>query len=204
MPSGTGTGSGSGSGTGTGAGIASEPVTRTEAKAHLRVDFSDDDDLIDNLITAAREYCEAFTNRRFITETKTYKLDVFPAGDLIELPCAPVQSPITSIAYVDVNGTTQTFSSASYSLRNDRAKGEVVLGYGYSWPTTRDQPAAVTITYVAGYGDLTTDVPEAIRAAIKLLVADMYEHREAQVETRMQENPTVQRLLWPYRVWDTP
>jgi hypothetical protein len=48
-------------------------------------------------------------------------------------------------------------------------------------------------------------VPFSIKAAIKLIVGDMYTNREAQ-ELVMSgqayiENPTVMRLLWPYRLW---
>jgi len=37
---------------------AEEPVTTAEAKDHMRVDTSDDDTLIDGLITASRLYAE--------------------------------------------------------------------------------------------------------------------------------------------------
>lgn len=40
-----------------------EPLTLAEAKAHLRVEFDDDDGYIGALISAAREYTEAFQNR---------------------------------------------------------------------------------------------------------------------------------------------
>lgn len=39
-----------------------EPVLLEEAKKHLRVEHDDENDLILNLITAAREYCEGFQN----------------------------------------------------------------------------------------------------------------------------------------------
>ncbi len=45
---------------------ASEPLTTAEAKLHLRVDGSTEDTYIDNLIKAARIYCEKYTNRSFI------------------------------------------------------------------------------------------------------------------------------------------
>ena len=41
-----------------------EPISPAEAKKHLRVEFDDDDDLIEQLIRAAREYAEGFLNRR--------------------------------------------------------------------------------------------------------------------------------------------
>jgi uncharacterized phage protein (possible DNA packaging) len=43
-----------------------EPVTVAEAKQHLRVEHDDEDALITNLITAAREYCEDFQNVKLV------------------------------------------------------------------------------------------------------------------------------------------
>ena len=59
-------------------GPAVEPLSLDQAKAHLRVDIDDDDDLISTLITAAREYCEEFCHRAFITQTWQLLLDHFP------------------------------------------------------------------------------------------------------------------------------
>lgn len=39
-----------------------EPVSLAEAKAQLRVEFTEDDTLIQGYITAAREICESFLN----------------------------------------------------------------------------------------------------------------------------------------------
>jgi peptide/nickel transport system permease protein len=50
---------------------ASEPITLTEAKAHLRVDFDDDDTLITAMIAAARGYVEEHCNRALLTQTVT-------------------------------------------------------------------------------------------------------------------------------------
>jgi uncharacterized phiE125 gp8 family phage protein len=46
------------------------------------------------------------------------------------------------------------------------------------WPDIRHGKInAVQVTYVAGYGSAITDVPETIRQAIALEVADMYVNR---------------------------
>ncbi len=47
---------------------AVEPVTLAEAKAYLRVEHGDDDDVIAALIAAARSHVEAQTRRVLITQ----------------------------------------------------------------------------------------------------------------------------------------
>ena len=46
-----------------------EPVTLTEAKNSCRIDVSDDDDLVEMLITACRIECEQLTNIGFVQRT---------------------------------------------------------------------------------------------------------------------------------------
>ncbi len=58
---------------------AFEPIDLDLAKAHLRVDYSDDDGYIQALITAAREYCETVMGRSVMTQTWQLNRDSFPA-----------------------------------------------------------------------------------------------------------------------------
>lgn len=51
--------------------MATEPITREEAKRHLRVEFDDDDALIDGLIVAARQWAEDFLNRPLVAPPPT-------------------------------------------------------------------------------------------------------------------------------------
>jgi hypothetical protein len=57
---------------------SAEPVTLLEAKAHLRVDVTDDDLLITNLISAARVHAENVCRRAFVTQKWDLYLDSFP------------------------------------------------------------------------------------------------------------------------------
>jgi len=54
-----------------------EPMSLADAKLHLRIDSSDDDDLILSLITAARRYAEDYCDRTFVVTKWTMKLDSF-------------------------------------------------------------------------------------------------------------------------------
>jgi len=180
---------------------AAEPVTLTEAKSHLRVDISDDDTLIEGLITAARDMIEKMARRALITQTWRYSLDGWPGGDEIRLPRPPLQS-VASIVYKESDGTSNSWDTAAYIVDSDSEPGRVVLAYGESWPSVTLYPAApIQITFVAGYGD-ADDVPETWKQAIKLLVAHWYENREAIQMEKMGEIPfAVESLVGLDRNW---
>jgi len=54
-----------------------EPVSLAEAKLHLRIDNTDDDDLISALITTARKWAEDYCDRTFVQSKYTMLLDSF-------------------------------------------------------------------------------------------------------------------------------
>lgn len=176
---------------------AEEPVSLTEAKAHLRVDIDDDDTFIASLITAAREYVEGAAHRAFVTQTWRLNLDEWPGDDEIELPRPPLQS-VTSITYKDSDGTTTTWSSSEYEVDTDSEPGRVKLAYGYSWPSaTLAATNPIKITFVAGYGD-AEDVPQKWKQAILLLLGHWYENREATIAGTIQRSIplAVDSLIW--------
>ena len=155
-----------------------EPVSLEEAKAHCRVesDFVEDDDQIAAYIAAARESCEAVTGRQLVSATYVLRLSSFPCGDVIELPRPPLVS-VSSIAYVDVDGATQTLSTDVYEMDAYTTPGRVVLKYGQTWPSVRAQRNAVTITYVAGYGG-AEDVPKLLKQGMLMRIAHWHENHE--------------------------
>ena len=179
---------------------AAEPVSTSEAKTHLRVSGSGDDTYIDTLVKAARRQVERVTGLSLITQTRALRLDEFPLSDAIELPYGPLQS-VTSVAYLDADGASQTWSSSNYRADIYSYPPRVALAYGVSWPSTRGVTHSVTVTYVAGYGTASTSVPQDILHAIKLLVGHWYENREEVTAVDMEVLPMgVEALLAPYRV----
>lgn len=211
---------------------AGEPITLAEAKLHLRVDFSEDDTLIQALITSARQTAEDITRRAFITQTWKLVLDQFPApgvnigsanwygpqwgnspgplttlradgrtGFEIFLAHDPIVS-VDSIAYIDQYGVTQTLASNQYKLDNISAPARILPAYGTTWPTTRNEINAVTVTYTCGYGS-ASDVPESIKSWMKLRIGAMYENREEIITGRgivAKDMPFTDGLLASYRI----
>lgn len=174
-----------------------EPVGLSEAKLHLRIEETDteEDSLLEALITAARQTIELVTWRALCTQTLDLVLDEFPSGDTLELPRPPLVS-VTSISYTLEAGTTSTLSTSVYGVDTDSEPGRLYLKPGQSWPSDSLYPVAgVRIRYVAGYGN-PGDVPRTYRQALLLLVGHWYENREQSQVQSMSELPFgVQALL---------
>lgn len=178
---------------------ATEPITLSEAKAQLRVDFSTDDTEITTMIITARKAVEKFLRRQLVTATWDLFLDQFPeGGGVIEVPLPPLQS-ITTLKYLDENGNQQTWSSTNYRVDVKSEPGRIERAWGVSYPGIRTIANAVEIRFVAGFGAAAA-VPEDIKHGILMLLADLYEHRERQAEEILNFNRVYRELLTPNRI----
>lgn len=181
---------------------ASSLVTLSDAKEWLRVDSSAEDVVIDSLVSAANDYLDGpygVLGRALVTQTWALQMNGFPSGRKIELP-VPVVRSVSSVTYYDAENAEQTFASDQYRvvLQGDDALIELVEGA--NWPATYYRTDAATITYVSGYGD-SVDVPAAITASAKLLVANWFENRQAATEKSLSDLPFgVRSLLMNHRL----
>ena len=127
-------------------------------------------------IAAATADLERHTRRAFITQTWRLSLNCFPDWR-IYLPRPPLQS-VTSIQYVDANGTMQSHSSTLYRVTTDAAPGYIEPAYNQVWPVTRPMTSeAVQITFVAGFGDDAENIPAQYQNVIHELVAFRFMNR---------------------------
>lgn len=173
-----------------------EPITLDQAKAQLRLrGVSDEDAFVRDLIGPAREYCETITRRQFLTATWTATLDEFPRGkDPIRLVGkAPLQS-VSSISYIDTAGDTQVWSSSKYIVSTPRdLPGRIRLAFNETYPSTRCEPEAVTITFIAG-ATAANLVPSVVGQAMKVLITEWY-GRGAAATPSKESQDTIKGLL---------
>lgn len=158
-----------------------EPVSLLEAKSNTNgVDFNDDDHLFLGWIIAAREECESYMSRAYITQTLEVTLDGWPKSPC-ELPRAPLIS-VASIKYFDTDDVEAEFSSSNYFVGTG-TPGRISLNFAQIWPTTTLRPIEnVKIRFVVGYGTNVTDIPETVRNAIMLYCTHKYENKEGEDE----------------------
>lgn len=203
-----------------------EPVKLETAKRNCDLDDSYRDDDLKLWITEAREQVEHAARTALITQTHVMQFHDF-VGDMkhqdltgaskesyveadydgevsseyIELLAVnPVQS-VSSITYLDTNGDSQTLSTDVYGVDVARKPARIYLKSGQSWPDVYDQQNAVTVTYVAGYGDDPDDVPAAARALIMMLVRHRFDTPDLIAAGRYQPTPfgydtMISRLSW--------
>ena len=195
---------------------AGEPVSLQEAKAHLRVDFDDDDGLIQALIAAARQAAETITNRQLMSARWKPVMDSFPGPSLMGVPAGqPFSLPghailihkspvlnVVSINYLDMAGVLQSMPASNYTVDAACEPARITPVFGQIWPIALPQIGAVSVTFDAGYG-AAASVPEGIKSWIKLRVGSLYAHREevaALSRGRIEPLPFVDGLLDPFKV----
>jgi hypothetical protein len=204
---------------------ASNPVTLAEAKLHLRIDNTDDDTLINNLISAATRWAEDYCDRTFCATQWTMRLDSFygPVGSPvqfglkadgnniegrqgtvpnldIELPRPPmVQSgtaTAVTITYTPSAGaSTTTLDATEYRVDRQATPGVARPLYGQTWPTHLVDQNSTTVTWWAGYSADGTSVPATVKSAILMLVAHLWRNREMAAEAALTEVPMGTRAL---------
>lgn len=143
------------------------PIGLDEVKTRLKVDFNDEDTLLDQYLKSAVDYAQEYQWSQLCTATYVERFDCFPC--VFKLQRNPVQS-VTSVAYVDTAGVTQTLTAnTDYTVDVYSKPCRIVPAFGKYWPTTRGHVNDVTVTYVAGYGE-PSDVPDNVKMALLLKV----------------------------------
>ncbi len=186
---------------------------------------SAEDDMLNALITAAREYAEGVQRKAYITQTWELTLDQWPGRgsnnsgyisnrhhvayapiiSYITVPLPPLQS-VTSVKYYGTDNAEYTMPATDYFVDTKNQPGRIALAYSKVWPTTTLRPIdGIVIRFVTGFG-AATDVPKKIKQAMLMHIAWLYEQREAVIVTGrsvVQEAPfAVDALLWQDRVFN--
>ncbi len=181
---------------------AEKPVSLLEAKSAVRVDTDDDDVLIDGLIDAAISHLDGWSGvlgRCLVNQDWRLSLRDWPSCRFIRLPFPDVSA--VTVKYFDETDTEQTVSASLVALLEDELGAFIRLSDAFTFPSVYDDRGdGVQVAFTAGYGASATDVPQAIRTAIMLMVAHWYNNREASAEGQLSEIPFgASALIAPFR-----
>ena len=152
------------------------PVTTAQAKAWAKIDLSDDDAIVTELIKTATRQCEGYLGVSILQRTVTAYLNNCVGG--IEFPYGPV---VTFTALYDENG--DEIPSDEYTIR----------GGLYKWLESPVN-SYLKAVYTAGL----SSVPDVYVTAIKQQVAYLYDNR-GDGDLQSQLSDQVKQTLHPYK-----
>lgn len=178
-------------------------ITPQEAAEHLKVDdFAEEGGIIEAMVAAATAHIDGpdgWLGRAIGVQTLEAYLPAFGVTS-IGLPYPPAVD-IVSCDYIDSSGNAAEVAADDYELRGQLLRP----AWSKAWPAAQWRGCdgePVRIRYRAGY----ETVPAPIRAAILLMVGDLYRNRSTVSHGREQPNAvpmstTVENLLGPYRIY---
>jgi len=158
-----------------------EPVSRTDVKNWLRIDYTTDDSLIDSLVNAARVHIEKLTGRSLVNKKIRANIELsgfVPNVWMIDLP----YSPLICVDEVKIKEGINDYDTLTV---NDDYE---VIG-GKLWMYNR---GIFNVTYQAGYGT----IPQDLKNDILTLVSWMYENRGK----KMNADP--KQSVQQYPMWE--
>lgn len=155
-------------------------VSLDAAKTFLRVDHSDEDALISNLIKTASRQIEDRCGVSLMTRPQRLTKSAARHGIYL------TRYPIVSIEAVTRGETALPIEA---NLRARPVLVRIPLG------GADDEP--VTVDFTAGYGETAEDVPTPLRQGVLLLLAHLYEHRDGTPSPKFPM--MVDALIQPYR-----
>lgn len=187
-----------------------EPISLLQAKVFLSLDDDAHDELLLRLIKTARQGAESFTSRSFLrqawsftfnggfaearSDTRYLDKEHSRGAGGIELPRSPfislIDTPVLQTSYGDRPLTNYRLDTSSRVAR-----------LHMTCPV--DPQAVVRVDFWSGYGETAEDLPEPIRQAVLMTVANLFEGRAVANDTGLIAMPlsaSVIQLLKPYRV----
>jgi uncharacterized phiE125 gp8 family phage protein len=177
--------------------VVAPVIPLSELREHLRLDLlggvtHPDDALILGYLSAARSYCEHYTQLSIGQQTLEIGLDFFPENE-IELPLGA--ESIESVKYTDSSLVSHTLSVTEYALDNYSHQNWLLTSS--TWPVAGEYANAVKVRYLT-----PSTIDPAVKSAMLLFVGHLYENREQVTTSQMFHAPMgVTSLLDTQRVW---
>lgn len=175
---------------------ALEPVSLAEAKAHLRITHTDDDQTISTLITTARAAVEAECQCRMIAQGWSVFLDRWPPCRSVALPVWPVLSITDVITYGEMD-TPATIDPAHYVLDQVSRPARLAFRQGRTPPAPGRAVNGIEIRLTAGFGTQAQNMPAPLRQVVLVTLAQLYAQRGDDAAPVVPE--AARQLLAPFR-----
>jgi len=179
---------------------ATPVISFEEAAEHLKLGGNQaEKTLVEGMIAAAVATIDGpdgWLGRSLGAQTLEARFDAFH-GNSIRLPYGPVLN-LVAVEYLNradepVQADIDDFELLGANL--------VPAGSSWAWEGCSLRREAIRVQYIAGYED---EIPPAARAAMLLMIGDLYRNRDTTAVVQMSKVPmstSVESLLEPMRIY---
>lgn len=167
-----------------------EPLTLATVKAFLKVEHTEDDTIISDLISQKREYIETFLDRTLMV--RSIEMAYPSVQRIYRVPVVPIIE-VQAVKYSTDDSDEVDVVDSAVNLRSRQA---CIIIDPSAYPDRIDD-TDIVITLNTGYTDVE-QIPKPIINALMLLVADAYECRHNKEISRKMTTAAAD-LLEPYR-----
>ena len=180
---------------------ATNVVSLLQAKAHLRVEHSDDESLIDTLIGVAQNVVEAYTGRFLQQVEGSFYFDDF--HEFMNLHAGPNlalrnSNSAEGVTYLDTAGRQTVVDLDKYVLEG---KGYPARLRMLDTPSDVESDSLNAVRVDVTVGHTQADRPDALIAAMLLIIGHLYENRQDVGQHKTHATPLASRyLMEPYRL----
>ena len=158
----------------------SPPVTRTQAKDHLRVTVDDEDSLIQLYLDAAIGRVEDYRQSNVMSAQFELHVRSWPSSWMINLQKSPV-SAINSVKYYDSDNELQTVDAENYRLLDACVPAQLEFDASFVPPDLYEREYPIVVNYQAGYL-AASSVSAKIKSAILLELGTLHEIRQSETQ----------------------
>jgi len=151
--------------------LATEPVTLQEAKDWMAVTHSEEDDIIEEMITAARQMIEKYTGLSFGQKEITAVIQMDGCGTPYALPMGPTISIAAITSHVAFESNDALVAGTDYALVAGLLHNQVA--------------GLMEIDYVAGFLEL----PEELKHDVLRVTAWLYQNRGIRFQAETEPLP---------------
>lgn len=143
-----------------------EPLSLSEVKQYLRIEGSDDNAIVKDLILAVTHITEKYLNSSLLRQQWRLVYDKYIPSSIL-LPMGPIME-ILSVRSFGRDGLPTKHSSDYYYLNGRKTRllfdANIIA-------------SEIEIDYLAGYGHNPSDVPPAIKDGMLYHIASIYDGR---------------------------
>lgn len=169
------------------------PVSVAEVKDFLKITSADEDALLTTYVRAAVAACEAYTERKLLSQQWRVTMNDWGDGD-VTLPLSPIRSLDKIEVWQDGAFVTLDLTYVQLDLTSYEAR--LIRGQGYDWPDPARDVAGIQISLTVGMGTYAADLPADMRHGLLLWVAAAYDFQEDGADSGRAE---AEKLWRPYR-----